>query len=526
MLDINTSTEALAFQKVSALGKALETIFQKAIDYRDSLKFEDQPKLVLQYCVKVLREDIKKVFKDNIGVVVENVICTKAFPSCDFAIEPLSNSNAMLQLRNRSYGLQGIGDTKAISTADQEIKEVLELCSALDTSTGKLSSSQYGDDNKNLFIVIWFDVAAGLLLDHFVDRELVEPLTAKELAAIYLHESGHFFSVVDRIRYAYFVEEQITTHLLTLTNRYDVSDVARAIDSNQSTMSKLVSNNKNLVNKLNNVTKICKVVQYLDDMKDTDTKPASRSAMIFACVSEVLKFVLSDLILNILEVLTVVFYPLGLAAAGIRNSDTPYSRTIKTSDTADSNRRIYFIEKDADEYTVRSGYGEYQISSLDKLNKMIVYIKTSRAVEPGNATLFKSINNNLAFINFLSQFYKDSIHVQASPLYEADIDRLTTLCRMSIGALKELPPEVRYEYMLKYENCVKNLEEFKKFAKSKPTIIRTTIDKFLYEKPAILIKSLLTDTLQIDYRKFQEQVDELINNKLYYYGNKFRSLIK
>ena len=42
--------EALAFQKSSQIGQALEKIFQKAIDYRDSLPFEEQKEKVFRYC--------------------------------------------------------------------------------------------------------------------------------------------------------------------------------------------------------------------------------------------------------------------------------------------------------------------------------------------------------------------------------------------------------------------------------------------------------------------------------------------
>ena len=168
----NYGLEALSFQKSSQIGQALEKIFQKAIDYRDSIPFEEQKEKVFKYCRETLKQDFIKVYKDVLNINIDNIVFCNKWPSATFAVAIyIGNSNEKNIIEDTVYGL------KTITTPSKEVKEIFDIYKLVDTDTGSFNTNSYND--REVFAVLYFDISAGLLLNHYVPVEIVEPLTAQ-----------------------------------------------------------------------------------------------------------------------------------------------------------------------------------------------------------------------------------------------------------------------------------------------------------------------------------------------------------
>lgn len=515
-MNTSSSLEALAFQKSSQLGLALEKAFQKAIDYRDSVPFELQKDSIHKYCRSTLRQDILNAFKSTVNLEMENVVFIHRWPSCDFAISLYTTArNGSVIVTDRNYGLN------KITNPNKEIEELLELYKSVNTSNGKFSLES---DITNP--ILYFDISFGLLLHHYVPIDIVEPLTAKELAAIYLHECGHFFSLLDRTRYNFFVYERMHTQLSKLIDKYNLSEIVTAINDKKEDIKKIISsldsNSKDLLNKLDIVSKTANTINLFYSRIDNEDREQDKDKLYIttALLTKSLIFIVKDILGKLL------LRPFLNILDEYKDSKVLLERNnSKTSDQISTNKQVTMCEQDADEYTVRSGYSQYQISSLGKMKKAFTYINAATNIKGFDYNLNKLNKDVLDIVRSLLPFYKDSYYIQYCDLYESGIDRLKRLCQMGIAGLKNTNPEIQLKYISQYENCIKELSEIEKFAKSDITVINKFINSIV-NSPSVFIDNLLTGRINKDYFTLQNQVEELINNKLYFYGNKFKSYLK
>ena len=157
---------------------------------------------------------------------------------------------------------------------------------------------------------------------------------------------------------------------------------------------------------------------------------------------------------------------------------------------------------------------------------MSIYGNHFASVRPCTET----VNLEEVFMQEMNQF--DSIVNSLSILsenteiiYEAKIDRIKRLCQMSIAGIKDTSAVMQPIYLEQYEKCIKELTEVEKFGKSSIVTIQKFVNTVI-SSPSVFIDNLLTGRINKEYFTLQNQVEELINNKLYYYGNKFKSYLK
>lgn len=514
----NYGLEALAFQKSSQIGQALEKIFQKAIDYRDSIPFEEQKEKVFRYCRETLKQDFIKVYKDVLNINIDNIVFCNKWPSATFAVAIyIGNSNEKRLIEDTVYGL------KTITTPSKEVKEIFDIYKLVDTNTGSFNNTSYND--REIFAVLYFDISAGLLLNHYVPVEIVEPLTAQELTAIYLHETGHFFSLVDRARYHYYVNERITKQLSTLCDKYDTVEVINEFNNYKNELLDNIkkTNDKDLLKKFTIVDKAITTVKYLTDRKDESSKEKEINTI---------TVIISLLIRSVMYVIKDIFFRLLISTFSIildnyDSSKALMSHSRKVSDQIETSKHYTAFEKDADEYTVRSGYGAYQISGLTKIEKVFTYIYTIKNLSYiPDYNLTKVSKRVLEYIHILTMFEKFSCYTTGpSGKYEHGLNRNKRLCQMGIAALKHTDPTFRAIYLNHYERSIEEMKKLEKFADNPLRKIDNFINMII-TAPSIFIDNILTGRVNKDYFILQDQVEEIVNNKLYYYGNKFKSFLK
>ena len=70
---MDTANESLQFQKVSALGLALEKVFQEVIDYRNTIPFDGQKEEVFKYCKNTLPNKLRNAYKNTVNVTIDDI---------------------------------------------------------------------------------------------------------------------------------------------------------------------------------------------------------------------------------------------------------------------------------------------------------------------------------------------------------------------------------------------------------------------------------------------------------------------
>ena len=159
--------EAIDFQKYSKLGEALTKVFQKAIDYRDSLipEMDKLPssekdrflrKSIINYCRTTFVEDFKKAIKSAVNITVEKVIMEHE-PSCCYAVIPvLQNDSISGAVWEKAYN-QASGEP-SLEELDVTLKDLNTITDQLDLKTGRLKSDKWGKKNQyKMYCHLFFD---------------------------------------------------------------------------------------------------------------------------------------------------------------------------------------------------------------------------------------------------------------------------------------------------------------------------------------------------------------------------------
>ena len=513
-----TSTESLQFQRISSLGLALERVFQEAIDYKNSIPFSEQKEKVKKYCTSKLKNNIIKAYKSTANITVHNVIFIHDYPSLMFAIMPGKTEEQAI--RTFEISDQGYGTNK-ISTPDKEIKEMIELYKATKDKSTKLGSLNYGK-NKSLEIVLYFDTAMGLLLDHYISPEITQTFTAKELTAIYLHETGHLYYALERFEDTFYCVNRITDQLVNLSTKYSSVDIAESVLEHEKELKDIVKDLKDttLTKYIDLTFKSANTILYLKEKSDEDLKYIGIVEAIVGLLTKAIMF---------FEI-NIIHFPLihGLGNIlnfiGERLINHQASSTDKYSDIRNSIYHYAFREKDADEYAVRSGYGDQLISSMRKFTKIEETISTLSNT-PISWDSVQTLSTGYYLIKWTTIFYKNSIYNESSVIYESMLDRCASMCQAAIPALKTLPPTEQGIWLLRYEQSLKQLKELQKESKC----IMTPFVQFcnlIVTSPSTILESIVSGRISNDYYKLQKQLDELVNNRLYFYGLKIKQMSK
>lgn len=505
---MDTANESLQFQKVSALGLALEKVFQEVIDYRNTIPFDGQKEEVFKYCKNTLPNKLRNAYKNTVNVTIDDIYLVKTIGESAGIIlgDTEESEKKIYSVLDNSYGY------KKITSASLEIKEIIELYKSVDDKTGKIGNVKF--TNGEVTASLWIPITTFFLLYHYVSPEITEELTAKEMAAVFLHETGHHYSLLERLQYSYLVNNRITTQLSLLSDKYSATEIAEAILDNEKELSTLAKNDQETKTLITLSSKCSSTLLYLNERQEETSNDAIY--LTFNLLGKVIWFILFNIFFRLIVTPFVSIFLIS------KNYSEPMLSSSKYSDTIFTKNNYRVREQDADEYMVRSGYGEYFISYINKADKLYLYLLTIRTTKY-NFNELKDIKHNYTLLRLITSFYKYSIYNKDYIKYESDIDRCKTICRMHIQGLKDLPAEEQGIWLRKYESCITELQKLEKEADSNITVIMRFISAVTLA-PSKLVDSLLIGRPNKDYEKLQKQVEELINNKLYFYGLKLKQL--
>lgn len=591
--------EGIMFQANSSLGKDLTASLEKAFVYRDGLSYEgiDEKQIpkyrlakMLEYCKKTLFPSLVQDISKNTNLKIRKVIPVLQCCGC-FAIDmKMDNLWGALSILNKQSGMDRPSKrgTPQKSFVDS-VKEMQEMYKNLDLKTGKLTKNTYGkDDKREIFGTLYFDVQFAFLLYDNFPKTAVEELNAAELAAVLMHETGHVMTMVERSSDEYLTIERISeiTEGFRDIPVHDPIEAAKAVADLTTTLSKVINVDKkglDLISKL--VTATAAIATTREKASDDDySESVGRStsgalSVLLNVLLRALTFVAlsaSYILLNVVVrrmdrnarlVYTSVKTALRIATSNKKNNSEILGYDDKSSDVADAKQNMYQLERMADEFVSRHGYGAQLAAALAKLYNVAELIDTTgRHVAVISDSIFvgRLIKWQATFSSLMNR--RQSAYgracarflgIQVPENYEGEIARNKRLLQNTKGALKgALPPEDVGAYLLEYEQINAVLEsQYKELRNNRAVqslqhffsvigprlglIIKVlSIVPSLAISPAIVaaggvlitIGMLFPDTRPSteleEYTKLLNEISELINNNFYYYGAKFGNMAR
>lgn len=518
--------EAINFLNGSTLAKELTRVFQDVMDYRDGLDFskldgkkirEARIKKVYDYVSETMGPEFIKVVAKETNLDITKITYTgtmmlTGFFAVSLEFDNLESSQVILQRQTGNWSILSYPEKQI----DQSIQEMTEMTKNFDITTGKLSSSLYGPGGKRrIKCELYMDAMMAFLLHDFMPVHFADPLTAQELAAIYLHEIGHVLTVVERSDHAYYTVLKETEHLKQIMKADNKKELFLQFAKTGVPYITEMVKNKEIDPKVGEVyLKAVKAGTYILEQEE--------GSVPIAILELLLNFYIHLVVvgINFFTTLTVKIPQMSIIM-GLVNEFTYLKSGVKVSDLHQTHHNKYSLEQKADEFVSRHGMGSHIASGLGKIYTIFsaMSISISNSVALRKSTLFSAYLKGVVFMLKLS-----GAQMQFDHTYEHQIERTMRLVQNAHAVFKnDLPPHMLDAYLADYDMLT---YELKKLKSSIPNKIIDGMYKYIieYVNPATFLSMTLTGRALNDYEKHQNQIEDMINNSLYAVSAKFKQL--
>lgn len=511
-----TSLEAINFQASSRLGTRLTMVFQKVIDFvniqepKFNLSNLDENieflNILENYSKKLLESNLYDIVKDETGIILKNIVYISPKESCGiFAINIMNDNESVTNLLNEI--ISGNIDSSSIDrNLKINIEELLEVGKTLDLKTG------YLDLNKTkvrLTGILYFDIATAFAADLCsISYKKSDRFKAEEIAAIIMHEIGHIISTIEYIAY----NGYCGTHGTQFINKKatEINDPKKFVK--ELAISEVVKYERKIIEKVKDEKIVTGLKNLLLMTFDKVTKIGANlfimivnAFMIFAIIKIMFIFNFAITIISIVQIIP----------------------SNKTSREAKSDRDVFLSERLADEYVSRCGFGSYLSEGLRKIQLFFSNpLYTTQSSFFSNAIRSSFLTRTyLCFTNAIMVGLAGNWAKLISSSYEKDYDRLNRILENSMAIFKKahLPAQIRDRYIVDTERILYTIKQQKKDSKGIFKVISKSITFVLsiVYIPILLVKVLAGD-ISKSQTKLINDVDSLMNNKLYYLSAKLK----
>ena len=360
-----------------------------------------------------------------------------------------------------------------------------------------------------------------LTTDLYKSAEKKDIITPDELTAIYLHEIGHTYTNIQSFINKYFTIDRLVTQFDSLLNNADIETMGNALQSVSPTITKMKSLGFLSNKEYTIVNSAIETVAYFGNREKKESSSWIDDAfiLIYAMTKSITQLIFGYLINYIFNVL---YYGI------MNNIENESSRNLNNSKTSDVFNTLHVLqndEKSADDFAVKYGYGTQLISGLTKLNSHVynsnyVYMMNCKHCSDIARMAFKF----LSYVDVYTGAYTASL-MTSQTVYEKTIDRYESMMKNLIKAFKTSTDSKEQidTFVMNYEGMKKEIDNYKKsYAYKSETATWRFLEVCGFS--ATFISAVLTGRLTNDYYKYQKQIDNLINNKLYYLSRKFKSV--
>lgn len=523
-----TALEQIFFQANSALGKALEQAFQKAITFRDSIDYDNIPdgehaahrrSKMHSYAKLELFPSMKKAIKDNTNIEITQIVDVESFCGY-FAIDISLDSDADVAAIISNQTGTGV---KSIPL-DQSAQEIADLSKKFNEVDSKFSSIFFGKNlSRKISATLWMDVDMAFLMQDNLPHNVAESLTADELTAIYLHEVGHMCTMLAAAGNAYYQVERITSQLKTFQSashdpKKFIETYTKSIRPNLNELTASKAINPKV---LETADKIIDKIKYYESSKNDDYGFGTLELIYQMLVRYFWFIVMAWFRVFMLSYVRSIYLVLTLFIS------SPGEKG-KVSDVANTNRNIYQLERAADEFVSRHGYGGSLAKGLVKITTAAEAIDSlafsGGKVHSDSLRASKTFGRVLKFAIWVQRLFRlGSNQIVTDTLggvsnYEGDVNRIKRIVQQINTAFKNtMSPAVAANYLSEYQAAIKALEEINTTSRKVSDFVWT----YFQDGPAILDRFFQTDQDKV-MEKMLDDIDEIINNSLYVRSAQFK----
>ena len=550
--------EAISFQTSSQLGRDLTAVFQEVIDYRDNLDYSNIPndfykrrlfriRKVMQFVNKTMTPKFIKVVEKDLGFKVKNfkVIGADdqtAMPFLFFAVN--ININAMGPDMVRAIMNMTGTNYSTTELTGKYADDVKELAECIDLESGNLKKTTIGKNVPIEVQDIYFDAITAFLLSDFIEEVYVKSFTAEEIAAMMMHECGHAMTVIEHAADMYVTSSRIRNDAVNIKKSGDLKaakDFIKSLDTNVVTKIVSITNKSELASLSDTkgikeyVLKMATIVGKLGSILEVAEKDKGKGSMALG-----LALLPVNIIMSIVRLVSIVFMDIMLLVMGIitlvelqRYSYVDaHGDGGKAADRRNNRNSLFLLERMADEFVARQGYGNHLASALVKWRDAFEYINNASplfAYMHHDRSLSK-ISIYSAVVNLYLSICK-SIWLGSylePTIYENGYNRLRRILQDAKGVFKEehLPDNCVYEWIADCKDIEEEMQKAKKitdteFGKAAVNILHNVV---LILEPVNVWQLIKDGKLDRDCAILEDRIDDMRNNALFMMSHMFRTM--
>jgi hypothetical protein len=326
----------------------------------------------------------------------------------------------------------------------------------------------------------------------------IEPPTAEELAAMYLHEIGHALTIVEHCADTFYRADAIKNSIAKFSTQgvteaekpkiiQKLRDITRTIDKNNPESEKLNA-----------------MIDDIEKHQMLITEVLVLGGIIATCL-----FLITTIKLSAMLFLGQLFLDIGIDRNNL-GSD-------KASDLVTTKRNISYAERIADEFVSRHGLGSALLSGLLKLERSL-----TEAPDRYMSPIVQFIAIPFQILNILG--YRVSEFV--NPIYDRDIVRYKQVLENNNAIFKntDIPSDIRDHYLKDSENLEKMIKEYESRSSVKRRELFYRVFFRLIENKSLL--SMFNNAnLAADYATLQKLTNGMIVNPFFRHAAKLDQLL-
>jgi len=507
--------EAINFQSKSNLGGRLTNLFKEIMVFRDEIEKKYDLKSYEKrlyffdkleaYAEKRISEDLQNIVLEETGINIRKIAIIPIEKSCGIIGISLAMKNKeMIHVYGQVLAGYDIRELRRNRLLSDYVDEMIDYSENLNLKNGYFDfKSIKSKINCNLYI----DMGTAFIMDMVnlgIKKE--DRLTPEELSSIIIHEIGHIITSIEYVAYQQYLGIHGTQFITE--------------------KKKEINNPKEYIKELELIKILDKIEKSVAQKQKGNISKFKK--IIFKITSTTISKIFFSTILILIQIdilITIISNFIGIIIINKIISMISFFDKKSFISEYQTKRNDFVIERLADEYVSRHGYGGYLANGLRKLFDCSSDMEINN---PFNVFMMKNIpliRLILISSDTIKKGFLKNIFDFNNRNYEKDNERLMRLYQNNMAIFKNpnLPAVIRNDYIRDTELTIQALKDLNKLSKRVPKMVSSTIGFVidLLNTPDKFIK-ILSGDISNEQFKLLEDLDKLMNNEFYYYSAKFK----
>ena len=532
-------TAAIDFQISSSLAKSLTNLFQMVMDFRDNLDYSkvadnlpDQRAYRISAVSAYFKNTIMQKFKDIVnketGLTISKMHVFSGEDLGVLGLFAVDLSFGAGWAAEEWLGSVTGNETWTSPKWQDAIEELRHLSECIDLKSSRLKKQTFGPNKKKCAVEIYFDVNCAFLVQDYLPAKLAPAFTAAELAAILMHEIGHAMTVIEHAA-DYYASYRRVNNFAQQFKHLKGLEAQKFIVEGSTYLMQFFREFKTNLRKdspfIKPVLAVCDLLSAackgLQNYTKAEADPESWFTTISHFIGNTILAMFQFVLISACSVVSFVMLMELMYEFSKLTYQDENGRDLKATDSKANYNNTFLLERWADEFVSRHGYGAELATALNKINDYFTYgvIGSLSSHRLRNSTL---VNALCFFQGWL--FDKILWFSYLEPVgYENQYQRNYRILQNTYGFFKsnEVPGQVRDMWIRNIENLKKEVEKSKKmldtdFGKALWQTMRNLVNPFNWFS---MIKS---GNLDRDTEILMNRLDDISNNKFFYLGAKIQ----